>query len=341
MTNLTRSIRAIIAGLLIALPEISAQVTMTVSAPVPGSVGNATVIAGPLALPLSINSSSSGGSASLTAADNFSGQVAPTAFQFTGHASAYASASPVGFPPTGGYAASSKRINATFRLTFSTPTPFTGALRLQSSQYYTWYSFGLGTTIESASGSATTRIDIGADGTIEHEFVAGVGVNVGAIELPVAFQSTLVVDVVVQLTQSASASSSPWASASASGSADMTLTGELNDDYFVVQEHATTGATSYLGFDHGFSGNLDLELKSQPSSATTMSGLFAIGLQPVVIPLLPTVTQLVTLDAIAMGGHANATLPPLPSGTTLYVQGFGVDAIGDLTSTRSLRVLWL
>jgi hypothetical protein len=338
--------RAFVAGLSIGVPSISAQVSMAVALPVPASVGSTSVPAGPLALPQTFIGSGSGyggggGSASLTAADSFPGQVAPTAFRLGAGATAGAFASP-GWFPTGASATGSASIAATFRFTFSSPTPFADVLRLASSQSVTSYSTSFGTTIELASGSAQTRIDIGADGTFEHTFnPSPMRPDSGPIELPVSFQSTLDVDVVVQLSQTAAANSSLWLGAMASGSANATLSGELNADYFVVQERDTTGAGAQLEFVHGVQGDLDLTIQTDLYSPPPSIGLFAVGVQPVSVPLLPTATQLVSADAIVLGAQASGTLPRLPAGTAFCVQGFGVNAAGNWVSTRSLQVLWL
>ena len=57
------------------------------------------------------------------------------------------------------------------------------------------------------------------------------------------------------------------------------------------------------------------------------------------MPLLPNVTQLVTLDYVFATNTMTMNLPALPSGTALYCQGLAATASG-LFSTNSVRALW-
>jgi len=329
MTFLFVARRAIAAGLLLGLPHLAAQVSLDLSAPVPGSVGSTPLPAGPLPFPQYIVDNSSAISG-FSAEDGFVGQASPTAFWLNGSVSAFAAASS-GFG-TSGSDSSSGSVVVILRLTFTSPTPYSGVLRLDCDLNWSSYSTSSGFTTESASGYAFADIDIDADGTIDHSF-PGIG---GVVELPVAFQSTLVVDVSVSVGQSVYAYATYGAFTWATGAAGLALRGELLD--VVVQEYATTGASVDLDFVQHPNG--DLELSVNDLTGATMNGLIAIGLQPVVVALQPNVTQLVSADIVAPVGQLTVPLPRLPSGLELYVQGFGLTTGGAWTSTRSLQVRW-
>jgi hypothetical protein len=68
--------------------------------------------------------------------------------------------------------------------------------------------------------------------------------------------------------------------------------------------------------------------------------VLAFGAQPVSIPLLPTVTVLVTLDWLVATGSMTLPAVPLPPGTAIYVQGLVLDATSTLRSSNSLLAYW-
>ncbi|MGB3969157.1 MAG: hypothetical protein WBO45_20655 [Planctomycetota bacterium] len=191
---------------------------------------------------------------------------------------------------------------------------------------------GIGSLRIQAGGSANMpstapvmQLDIGADGSVEATAstsgttVTSLIVNVPATGLVVRVQWQAGLALLVQDNQGMGAS--------------------LQVQYFpgqpAVGSFSTVGASSVLAVNQGMN-TVTLSMGGGGHAPLVM----AFGFQPVVVPLLPTVTQLVSLDSVFAIGSITLSLPVLPSGAALYAQGLVADTWGTLRSTNSVRALW-
>lgn len=120
-------------------------------------------------------------------------------------------------------------------------------------------------------------------------------------------------------------------------SASMIVQAQFFPDEPAMHWFDWTGATESLLVSHPEGSCVTLSL---PTSAGQVPIAIAIGFQPVVQPLLPTVTQLVTLDAVFFVGSLTILLPDLPSGSAVYSQGLTLSTQGLLRGSNSVRAIW-
>lgn len=97
----------------------------------------------------------------------------------------------------------------------------------------------------------------------------------------------------------------------------------------------STGSVQSITIDHPLGDSVTLSL-----SALNQGNVLIFGFQPMVQPITPTITQLVSVDTVFVLTSITLALPPLPPGTALYCQGLVIDPFGVLRSTRSVRALW-
>ncbi|HEU4419136.1 MAG TPA: hypothetical protein VFT55_09370, partial [Planctomycetota bacterium] len=177
--------------------------------------------------------------------------------------------------------------------------------------------------------NSAISLDVAADGSIEFIGVMG-GLNPGPVDIPIQIPAAGAV-VRVRFGVFAQSYQSPYIT-----------TGVVVEAQFFPGEPAvhtfdTIGAHAWIGIDHGFGGTVTLTI-GNPSHTPV---LLAFGAQPVQVPILPTVTLCVTLDAIyPVGPLITLPLPPLAPGTAIYCQGLVLDSIGTPRSTNSVRALW-
>jgi hypothetical protein len=293
----------------------NAPVAGSASVLITGSAGpqTASLPAGPVApgqfLACSATTTSGTASVAATWSPSVVGQVAPLAFTAT---------TQITFQLAHNLAQST--LNAQVDLTLHAPQPTAGRL---------WVRSIAGLSIASLLGAGIS-IDVGADGTIEFVAQLGYGPTPGPVDIPLQIAAT---GTVLRLSFGASA----WAYMS-----PIITTGVLVEAQFfpgepAVHSFATMGAGAWIAIDHGISGVVTLSI----GHANQTPLLLAFGAQPVQVQILPTVTLLVTLDAIfPVGPTITLPLPPMPPGTAIYCQGLVLDSLSTLRSTNSVRALW-
>jgi hypothetical protein len=171
------------------------------------------------------------------------------------------------------------------------------------------------------------KLDVGANGSIE--VMASPTGSPGSATLPMVIPAT------GALIRLQFATFLPPSLVGSLGN-DVHLTAQFVLDPVQVAPFDTTGAGSVLTIS-----------QFQPTSVTLHVGnpgetplLLAFGAAPLQMPVLPTITLLVTLDALYPIGVMTLPLPPLPPGTAIYAQGLVLDAGGVPRSTNSIRALW-
>ncbi len=296
-------------------PALMAQSwSVTASAPTPGTavVGSwgggiawQTLPVGPVAAGTFLAISNNSGTASASWAPNVSGQTAPLAF--TAATTVVAVSQSTSVPSSAG-------VNAQLDLSLRAPQPLSGRLVVQ------WSVAG------SFGGSARINLDVDADGTVD--FAASSFGGSGTLDLPLQIP---LAGAVVRVIYTASASASQGSYSTGTASVAVQFFPNQPD----IRVFDTTGAGQSIGINHPIGDSVTLSLNT-----SNQMNVLCFGFQPMVNPLLPTVTQLISIDAYFVASSVTMTLPPLPPGTALYSQGLVIDWLGNLRSTSSVRALW-
>jgi hypothetical protein len=234
------------------------------------------------------------------------GQSAPIAF--TARAFATASSS----LPTFVFVSGS--VSTQLDLSLQMPAPVGGRLLLTGS----YSSFG-------GAGSGSIGVDVGGDGTVE--FVADYLMPYAVVDVPLPVGVTTIRLACV---------ASHGQFVQDNGGTTVTVQGQFFPNEPAIHSFDATGAGTTLRVDHPAGDTVTLSIGGlfQPPV------LLAFGFQPVVVPLAPYVTQLVTLDTVFAIGSITLTLPALPSGTALYCQGLVLQPSNVLISSNSVRAIW-
>jgi len=180
----------------------------------------------------------------------------------------------------------------------------------------------------------TVSVDVHADDLLDLVAVATHG-GPSRVELPVSMTSAGTV-VRVRFQPSGSALAMPH-SFGVQYDSRVTVQVLFFPDEPVVTPFDDTGASAVLTADHTLSNDLTLSLDYLSQQAP---GLLVFGTQPVSIPILPTVTQLVAIDTWFPVTTATFALPLLPPGIEVYCQGLVADSTGTLRSSNSIRAIW-
>lgn len=192
---------------------------------------------------------------------------------------------------------------------------------------------------ENDLGQAQVGVDIGDDGTIDlashsNLFPKGVSwltadwsAHISTAGLPIRLHITSWSGVGV------------WGGQWTAHGAGMTLRCQFLPGQPIVDYFDTTGASAQLMRSHSTANVVTLD---SWTPGAVLPSVFVFGTQSMVAPVpgLPTVTQLVSIDAIAVANQLTLPMPALPPGTVLYCQGLVVDSAGTLRSTNSLRATW-
>jgi hypothetical protein len=194
------------------------------------------------------------------------------------------------------------------------PAPVGGRLLLTGS----YSSFG-------GAGSGSIGVDVGGDGTVE--FVADYLMPYAVVDVPLPVGVTTIRLACV---------ASHGQFVQDNGGTTVTVQGQFFPNEPAIHSFDATGAGTTLRVDHPAGDTVTLSIGGlfQPPV------LLAFGFQPVVVPLAPYVTQLVTLDTVFAIGSITLTLPALPSGTALYCQGLVLQPSNVLISSNSVRAIW-
>jgi hypothetical protein len=213
----------------------------------------------------------------------------------------------------GAYAANpTATLDAVLDLTLHAPQPTSGRLHVRRGDSF-------------APGSIA--LDLGADGGID--FLAN-GPAFGTYELDLPLRIPAggqVIRLHYQLNLPSLGLQSPPLT--------LSIAADFYPGEIILGTYDTTGMGTFLSAWQT-PGSVSLQL-GNPNQTPL---LLAFGAQPTNIPLLPTVTQLVSLDAIYATGAMSLPLPQLPSGTTIFCQGLSLDASNTLLSSNSIRALW-
>lgn len=203
-------------------------------------------------------------------------------------------------------------MDVTLDLLFTAPSPSSGRLLLES--------------LPLGVGGGIASLDVDADGTID--WSVSLPASSAAVDLPFTIPAA---GRVVRVHGNLGAMGMQFFG----GLGDITLQLEFLPGQPVVAPFAPGNAT--LAFDHSPTDLLTLTL---PSYLGITPLLIVLGSAPTQVPILPQVTQLVTLDVVVAAPSLTFALPPLPPGTAVYAQGLVIVPPGDLVSTGSLRMLW-
>jgi hypothetical protein len=306
---------AIVLVLALAPAALAQSWSVTASAPVVGSANTGafpsgygssqTLPVGTVAAGTFLSTSSSSGAASASWSASVAGQVAPLAFT-----AALATLT----SNNGSALFTSASVQARLDLTLRAPQPSGGRLFAQVS------SIGL------FGGSGTISLDVGADGVVDFasSSFSGSGSADLALQIPAG-------GAVVRVLYSGSAAAPQGSYAQSS----VNLAAQFLPGQPAVTAFDSTGAGQSITIAHPLGDSVSLSL-----SPFNQANVLVFGLQPLVQPITPTVTQLVTVDTVFALSSITLALPPLPPGTALYCQGLVVDPFGVLRSTGSVRALW-
>lgn len=224
---------------------------------------------------------------------------------------------PVGFElqaTGGGPAGTYSSVEVDLDIVLVMPQLVGGRLRLEPSY-----------TTTGVCASASIFFDVGADGAFEH-LATRTNREATEIFIPagVSVIRTRMIAGHYSLTGQCSAE------------AAMSVTARFYPGQPAVREFDATGAGTDLLVEHT---PLDEVTIAMEANANQTPLLLAIGFEPLVNPVLPGVTQLVSLDAILAVPSLTLELPPLPPGTELFCQGLVIQA-GTLRSSNSVRAIW-
>ncbi|HEX6813653.1 MAG TPA: hypothetical protein VF384_18685 [Planctomycetota bacterium] len=299
--------------------------SITANAPVPGSASasamwgitvvsnSATLPAGPVAPGTFLTCSASlygSSSLAMTWTPSVSGLAAPLAFTASSTCSSQVPITSVATTASG---------NAQIDLTLRAPSPVAGLL---------WVRVIAPGTPQSLS-SSTIGLDLMADGSVEVS--AQLGASSDPVVLPLQIPAS---GAVVRLSYNAQ-STAPGVSQYVN--LHRTIEALFIPNAPVVTPFATTGTGAAMTISHAFPGTVTLTIGPPPFTPA----LIVFGATPLNVPLLPTVTILVSPDIlIANVGSITLPLPPLPSGTAIYAQGLVIDTAAVPRSTNSVRALW-
>jgi hypothetical protein len=265
----------------------------------------------------------SSASTSMSWVPSIMGSTAP--LQLTARASGGANAQ-FGYPfqsSAGGSASG----NAEIILTLRAPQPVSGRLFVRISGL-----FNLGPPSSSVS---SIRLDVNADGSFEVSSPPPVGYQ-PTLNLPLQIPAT---GAVIKLIYGSSSSLSCSGAVGCLGvSSNMKIEAQFFPGEPVVASFATFSGAATMSFDQGSQGMVTLSIGSPLLTPIFM----VIGGTPISVPLLPSVTALVSPDIVIATPSGSLTLltTPLPPGTALFVQGLVADAAGTPRGTNSVRALW-
>lgn len=174
-------------------------------------------------------------------------------------------------------------------------------------------------------------LDVGTDGSIEFRIAANAP-NPGTVDVPISIPANGAL-VRVSFRALAQIAGAPYSVSTGVGIEARFVPGEP-----AIAVFDATGAGAVVGIDHPIGNNtVTLSIGTQAQTPYLM----AIGGLPILVPLLPTVTILVTPDVTLAGlGSITLPLPPFPGGSAIYFQGLVIDTAGTPRSTPSVRALW-
>ncbi|MCU0865523.1 MAG: hypothetical protein MUC36_17195 [Planctomycetes bacterium] len=336
---LLRLVGHLLAAPMLVLPTFAQTWSASAVAPVPGAA-NATITSN-FAAPVLVNTSLPAGpvaagqfvSAHATLGNSFAtanAQWAPTFATLAG---------PVGFevqarasvraqPPPGMTQVTCVcDLAAALRITLQAPAPTAGRLVIEY----------LG--VDSDVGNARIDVDLGDDGTIElvadNQTFQGLGnwrlfnapLQIGAGGTPIRLLLT---------TQNGVGA---LGANSQQHGASITVRGHFLPFEPTVRPFDQTGAVLTLVARQSLANVVTLQAFA-PN--LVMPTVFVFGTVPLVasIPGLPTVTQLVGIDAWVVADYLTVPLPALPQGAAIYCQALGITSSGTLRSSNSVAAIW-
>ncbi len=304
---------------------------LTFSQPPTIQTNTQTLAVGPVPAGIFLSMSAQAGSASAYSRAQWSpsvvGQVAPLAFRVEVTAWAHVSAWSGGYSEGAGGS-----VSCQLDLTLHAPQPTAGRLALRRM------------TTTHATGSVSLSVDADGDGLAETISTDGSTADV-AVVIPAAGTS-----VRVTIGATASESYTPGLGSQPGSSGAIVFEAQFLPDEPTVTPFDDTGAFQRLSIDHKADNTLTIGAQVSPPGVwpfpAATAAILVFGSQPVVIPALPSVTQLVTIDAwFAMTAtfpvsSMTLALPSLPPGTEAYCQALLILTDGSLRSSNSLRALW-
>lgn len=246
--------------------------------------------------------------------------TAPLGFDIVSTTSTWIVSGPQGPPTTHARA----QVDATFLLHLDSPGPQAGRL---------WLSANYNCD-QAPYSQAILDIDVGADGTIDFHSVGASGslLTDFVSELPLAIP-VAGIDLRVRLT--GLSSSGYWGFYNFTF-AHLSFSARFFPNQSVVAPFAFPQSFVGLLFSHDANDLVTLSLTNPWPS------LIAFGAQPMNFPVpgFPTLTQLVSIDAVAFANSVTLPMPALPHGSALYAQGLAVGPTGTLQCSHSIRAYW-
>ncbi len=240
------------------------------------------------------------------------------------HAGAYASISGSLPPPPPSFYASADA-DAAWLVHVTAPPGTAGRVLVHSSRSFS----------EMSVGSGSIRIDVGADGSYEFTNQGSVGMSgltwdaeqpfvvpVGGLDIRVV---------------AACGVTAPYLGFSNFASASLHSWLYVLPDQAVVAPHVhPPNALLGLTVTHDLQDFVLLQMQG------ATPGIFVFGTQAMSVPVpgYPTLTQLVSIDAVAIAPSLLLPMPALPHGSQLFVQGLGVAVNGVLGCSNSYRAYW-
>jgi hypothetical protein len=218
---------------------------------------------------------------------------------------------------------STTSIGAVIRMSLQAPQPTTGRLAVRYRG------------VRCDFGNASISFDIGANGSVELMCISqhGCGAPWEADNLPLVIPATgTLVEILFHSDCGANALLGHHG-------ASMTVEAQFFPGQAVVDEFAVTGASADLGWEHRLDDTVFLTPGCPYPTCFAAASLVVFGVQPMTVPITPTLVQLVSIDAVAAAPFA-ALMPPMPPGSLLYCQGLVLDTTGALRGTRSMRAFW-
>jgi hypothetical protein len=291
----------------------TAQVIVTASAPVAGTfqaAAGGNVVSAPLAVG-SVAPGTFGSASALVTGTTAAWDLAPTsigtaAFEVESLSSALSFAATV---------SSSGQFTLDVRLQSSSGAVENGVLVLEAGR------------LSLGGGSASVLVDVGADGTFE------VGSSDSEVLVPLTV-TTQGVTVRIEMSSTAAAG----AALGLAGSGEARLRGEFVPGRGYLERFAALPTLVYLEPELVAVDRWSLELSSPLVALSPF--VTVLGFQPTHLPLGPGLVQLVTVDAVLLGGSFVFDLPPLPAGFDLYAQGVVTDGAGAFATSNSVRIHW-
>ncbi len=338
MKNVPRFAIAMLAAQLSHLPAQSWAITGSLSAPAsascvistvsPPATNSASAPAGyPILQGFSLGATGAAGTANGNVGIGYSpsviGQTAPLGFRITSGGNASIQS---GIPFTPGQTVI-VQADATLLMHMTAPNATAGRLFFRSQYHYS----------DLASPLARVSVDLGADGSWEVLNYQGYtpGPQTGGDEWSLLC-SIPVTGLPVALHITNQTLCGFWVNPVFTSSS-MVVEAQFFPDEPVVSQFQCTPAAFALAYHQSEDDHVTISFQLWP-----FPGLLVFGSQTMNVPApgIPTLTQLVSIDAVVLAPSVTLPMPSLPHGSMLYAQGLAIEPSGILRSSCSLRAFW-